>query len=104
MASDMLNGDGLVVLFQRHNDRYVHEAGIAGLNSEVALLKSVEGSPDEVWPISPPCQQVHFEERLGRLQIALAVGMAGTSHWSMSVELDPARGRITFDVACRVRT
>ena len=29
--------------------------------------------------------------------------MAGKSHWSASVELDPDNGRVTFDVACRVR-
>jgi hypothetical protein len=103
MAVDMLNGDGLVVLFQRHDDRYVHEADIVGLNGQVALLRSVEGSPDEVWPTSPPCQQVHFEKRLGGLQVALAVGMAGASHWSVSVELDPTARRITFDVACRLQ-
>jgi hypothetical protein len=28
--------------------------------------------------------------------------MAGTSHWSVSVEADTARGEIVFDVACRI--
>ena len=29
--------------------------------------------------------------------------MAGRSHWSASVELDPHSGSLTFDMACRVR-
>jgi hypothetical protein len=34
---------------------------------------------------------------------ALLVGMAGASHWSASVEADPIRERIIFDVACRIK-
>lgn len=34
--------------------------------------------------------------------MGLAVGMAGKSHWSQSVESDPASLSLTFDVACRV--
>ena len=41
--------------------------------------------------------------RAGAPQSALLVGMAGKSHWSVSVELDPAPAGVHFDVACRVR-
>ena len=35
--------------------------------------------------------------------MALLIGMAGKSHWSQSVETDPATTSLTFDVACRVQ-
>ena len=34
---------------------------------------------------------------------AFLLGMAGNSHWSMSVQVESARRRAIFDVACRLR-
>ncbi len=67
------------------------------------LLQSLEGTPEEPWPASPPFQQAHLEQRGGSRQVVLLVGMAGSSHWSASVEIDPAAHAATFDVACRLR-
>jgi hypothetical protein len=68
----------------------------------IGALASVEGSPEEEWPASPPFQALEVAERTGR-PVALLVGMAGKSHWSASVELDPRARSLRFDVACRVR-
>ena len=67
------------------------------------ILESVEGTPNQNWPPSPPLQELHLESRPDGKQLALLVGMAGNSHWSMSVEFDPAAGKALFDVACRVK-
>lgn len=67
------------------------------------LLESIEGTPDDDWPPSPALQELHLEERPDGRRLALLVGMAGTSHWSLSVELDPVQRRALFDVACRVK-
>ena len=66
------------------------------------LLASVEGTAAEPWPASPPFQQAHLESRPGGRQVVLLVGMAGSSHWSASVEIDPASDAALFDVACRM--
>ncbi len=70
---------------------------------QTQVLESIEGTPDQNWPPSPPLQELHLESRPDGKQLALLVGMAGTSHWSMSVEFDPHAGRAIFDVACRVK-
>jgi hypothetical protein len=99
----LLEGGGIAVRFAFHEDRYSHEILLADGSQWIPILKSVEGSPDDEWPASPPLQSLHLETRPGNRQLALLVGMAGHSHWSMSVELDSAAARVTFDVACRTR-
>jgi hypothetical protein len=99
----LLEADGLRVRFAFHEDRHTHEISLADGSRWIPILLSVEGSPEDEWPASPPLQSLHLESRPGNRQLALLVGMAGHSHWSMSVELDPAAARVTFDVACRTR-
>ena len=91
------------VRFFLRDDRYAHDIVVADGESWQVVLKSLEGTPEDAWPASPPLQSLHVETRGDDRQLALLVGMAGKSHWSASVELDPQTGRITFDVACRVR-
>ena len=98
-----LEGGGLRVRFAFHDDRYAHEIALADGSQWIPVLSSVEGSPEDEWPASPPLQSLHLESRPENRQLALLVGMAGHSHWSMSVELDPAAARVTFDIACRAR-
>lgn len=100
----VLECDWLRVEFARPGDRFGHVISARDANGEwVAVLESIEGTPAEHWPASPALQEVHFEDRPGGQRLALAVGMAGKSHWSLSVACDPAAGRLLFDVACRVR-
>ncbi len=65
-------------------------------------LTSEEGDDRDQWPLSPPLQQSSMETAAHGRNIALLVGMAGKSHWSVSVECDPATSSLVFDVACRV--
>lgn len=68
---------------------------------ERLLLESVEGTPAEAWPASPPLQDASFETRPDGSQLLLLVGMAGRSHWSASFQLLPLEETIEFDIACR---
>ena len=103
-----MNNDGVVIEcgllrieFVWSADRYGHRILTSTPGGE-CILTSREGRPDEKWPPSPPLQSLHLEDRPGGVRIAMLVGMAGRSHWSMSVETDIARSRLLFDVACRV--
>jgi len=90
----------LRVEFTRTSDRYSHHIFVVRGGSAQLVLSSEEGTPEDYWPPGPPLQQLSIEDR-GPLQVALGVGMAGSSHWSMSVETSPAQ--LIFDVACRKR-
>ena len=97
-------GGGFAVDFERQGDRYAHKILRVDGTTERMLLTSLEGGADESWPPSPPLQQLHVEERPGGLVIAFLVGMAGSSHWSLSCSLDAESRRIEFDVAVRLKT
>jgi hypothetical protein len=103
MNSAMLTTPLLELRFERCGDRFRHQVGLAGgLGSDV-VLRSIEGQPDDEWPPSPPLQSMHLAtDPNGRRRLML-VGMAGSSHWSMTVEAEVAHDRFHFDVACRVR-
>lgn len=92
------SGD-LQLAFVRSGDRFSHYLAPVG-DSHAPWLASVEGLPDDPWPPSPPWQELHIECR-GDQQVAMLVGRAGGSHWSMSVEPRTAEGGFLFDVACR---
>jgi hypothetical protein len=103
-----MNHDGVVIEcgllrieFVWSADRYNHRILTSAPHGEYSLT-SREGRPDEKWPPSPPLQSLHLEDRPGGIRIAMLVGMAGRSHWSMSVEADRTHSRLLFDVACRV--
>ena len=90
------------VSFFRLGDRVAHAIFSREAGGEVELYRSLEGTDADDWPPSPPLKELSFEQRPGGVQLALLVGMAGASHWSLSVELDPATERLTFDAACRL--
>ena len=93
---------GLAVTFDRRGDRYGHTICLRAGDRAVDVLHSVEGNADEPWPPSPPLQALQCEARLGGISVALLVGMAGKSHWSLSCQAEPEGSGIAFDVACRV--
>ena len=97
------DGRGLRVVFQRQADRWTHRIEIIDGAQSCCLLTSVEGTSDQPWPPSPPLQQLSIEELAPGNRVALLLGMAGRSHWSASVECDPASLSLLFDVACRVQ-
>ncbi|MFC1757330.1 hypothetical protein ACFL2H_00995 [Planctomycetota bacterium] len=99
------------VNFAWSGDRFSHT--IDRRNEEGAwetILRSVEGTPDDSWPPSPPFQEVESHVVGNGLTCLLAVGRAGSSHWSASVEeiQDDLRSedetRFRFDVACRLKS
>ncbi|MGD9721045.1 MAG: hypothetical protein AB7O59_03205 [Pirellulales bacterium] len=92
---------GLRVCFTWRDDRYTHALWADRGGEWTRLLESVEGDPSEPWPASPPWQSLHVEPRAGGSQVALLVGMAGKSHWSAGIELDPRVAQVRFEIACR---
>jgi hypothetical protein len=93
------------LLFDWRGDRFGHSvkfvASAAGDQIPRTLLESVEGKPDEAWPASPVLQEFHCETRDEGRIVALLVGRAGKSHWSLSVLCDPRREALLFEAACR---
>ena len=94
----------LALRFAWREDRYGHEISWTPRPSDdpQVVLTSIEDRPDEHWPASPPFQSLDVQGATGKRPVVLLVGMAGKSHWSASVELDPPGERSRFDVACRV--
>src|SRR5438067_13480407 len=87
--------------FARLNDRYAQRISLIAADGAIQpLLESVEGSPHDDWPSSPPLQSLTIETR-GDHVVALLVGMAGGSHWSASIEAVAGKAELIFDIACR---
>jgi hypothetical protein len=103
----LLEAGDLRVRFYWHLDRYAHEVSRRIDGDWRPLLTSIEGSPQDDWPASPPFQSLHIDERDDGRTLALLVGMAGKSHWSASIEIETREQEpttcVSFDVACRVR-
>jgi len=99
-------GIGFRVTFVWHRDRFAHTVGIVDNERLSPMLASLEGTDDDDWPPSPPLQNLTIEDRRDGHRVALLVGMAGTSHWSVSIEPAAAADEMGFivDVACRVKT
>lgn len=93
----------LEVVVNRIADRYEHEICLHVNGNRLRLLKSCEGDDQDGSPPSPPIQDISVEKR-AQSQVALGVGMAGTSHWSISMEAGNDSGSIEFDVACTPRS
>ena len=86
-------------MFQWRDDRFGHTVFLD--DDEVAT--SIEGDADDEWPSSPPIQQLSLESA-GESNVLLGVGGAGTSHWSISVELSSDPVAAKFDLACRFKS
>jgi hypothetical protein len=95
-------GNGLAVEFFRRQDRYVHVIYRIATGLALPVWETVEGTDAEDWPASPPLQQLSIQTLPDGRRVALLVGMAGTSHWSLSVEPSPSDTALIFDVACRL--
>jgi len=95
-------GLGVVVEFSHKGDRFTQTICLVDGERVVPLAASVEGTDREAWPPSPPLQQLSVEMQED-VPVALLVGMAGTSHWSLSVQAIAERRELFFDIACRVR-
>lgn len=102
MPNDLILGEQLRVRFHWVEDRFAHAIELKLGPETVTLLTSCEGTSQQRWPPSPPLQQLHVAELAPDRRAALLLGMAGNSHWSLSVEAERSRPELIFDVACRV--
>ncbi len=93
------DGQALRVRFERVGDRYGHELELVRRQETQSLLASFEAGDNPAWPASPPLQQISMETNARGQVVAMLLGMAGKSHWSLSVEVQDAA--LVFDVACR---
>ena len=96
-------GFGLAIEFQWCHDRFAHtvfELRPDGVRQP--SLHSIEGTEKQRWPSSPPVQHVSLQ-RNEHHETILGIGMAGHTHWSLSVESIQEPPSLMFDVACRVR-
>ncbi len=94
-------GTGLRIDFVRRGPRWGHQISVLAQGRGVPLLESVEGDDQQPFPPSPPLQQLVIEPRPGGVPVAMSVGMAGTSHWSVCVEALAATLTLRLDIACR---
>jgi hypothetical protein len=88
-----------IVKFDWQHDRFQHQLAVDG----TIVGQSLEGDSAEIWPASPPIQQISLEQIDGR-EMVLGVGAAGRSHWSLSAGpcIDD-KSAILFDLACRCK-
>ena len=96
MSVSEIVGEAITIQFPRSGDRFAHSILLDGQ----PVATSLEGGDADDWPPSPPLQQLSIED-LGNGPVGLLVGMAGRSHWSLSVELQG--NEVVFDAACRIR-
>lgn len=99
----ILEGGPWRVTIERAGDRLAHRVDVRQGAGWRELLASIEGATDDVWPASPPLQELHTQTHGVAAPLALLVGMAGKSHWSLSASVQAAGETALFDVACRAR-
>jgi hypothetical protein len=102
IAESSAGADALRLDFVWRGDRFAHVLSLVGAGGvAIPLLESVEGTPLDAAPSSPPLQSVSIETLPGGRRAALLVGMAGRGHWSASIEAVPGEAALVFDIACR---
>jgi hypothetical protein len=104
-ANTIVAGSGaqrLRVSFAERLGQFVGSVWLEESRQAWELLRELQ-LEDQIWPASPPWQELHVHEQHG-FRALMLVGRAGTSHWSMAVSADDAQRAIVFDVACRLRS
>lgn len=92
---------GLALRLIWQQDRFGHVIELLRNGQRQPLLSTVADAPQAAWPNNTPLQQASLETIDGRLAI-LGVGLAGTSHWSLSIEtLTGDNVGLRIDCACR---
>lgn len=91
--------DRISVQFYRFENRFGHQIDI-DLAAGSLKLRTDDALVDE-WPPSPPLQDIHFEDR-GEHQLLFGVGMAGQTHYSLSIDCD-LRHELKFEFAARLK-
>lgn len=89
----------VTVQFFRTAHQFGHCVSWTTGEQTIEMITNVEAGMD--WPPSPPVQDVHFEDRDAN-QILFGVGMAGKSHYSLSIESN-RRDKLSFEFACHLK-
>ena len=89
-------GCGVRAEFYFVNDRFHHTLFRVKAGALISSLESVEGSPTDDFPPSPPFSELHQQD-----ETLFLTGATVTGHWSMSVQ--PIDRVLLFDIACRVK-
>jgi hypothetical protein len=100
--TEILKDDHWQIRFVRHGDRWAHTIGVVLGDRLLPLLASIEGNEVDLWPPSPPLKDFHLHDANGSTT-AMLVGMAGNSHWSVTVQLADGDPAVKFDIACRIK-
>ncbi len=96
----LLTHGPLRLRFEKQADRYAQVIEVSDDHGWSPIARTVEGTADQAWPLSPTWQELTIEQRGPSQQIIFSVGKAGTSHWSGSFSTLPAGG-IRCEIACR---
>lgn len=92
------HGLGIAGDFRERNGQIDHRWFLVKNERRLPILQSVESTLE--WPPSPPVQQFSIEEHDSGT-VAMGLGMAGNSHWSVSFQFDRKSVCIVADIACR---
>ncbi len=95
------DGVGLQVRFSWRQDRHCHTISLLVDDRPIPYSNRSKVQVSTFGLPAHPLQQRSVEELRPATKVALLVGMAGKSHWSMSVEPANDRAGFVFDVACR---
>lgn len=82
--------------FDWKDDRYQHCWKLSD-----ARVDSVESNGVQLWPVSPPLQQIHQQSFGDGREVVFGVGMSGRGHWSASYTLIPDLKCWIVELACR---
>ncbi len=97
------------VAWYRCGDRYGHRILLRAGGDWVEGAATLEDKEPSLWPSSPPIQQVGSQDVPATTResspalpapVWFGLGMAGRSHWSVSIQ--PDETGVRFDWACRV--
>ena len=95
------NGNGLYVRCLWQHDRFGHEIGLIDAGNRIPILSSCEGCAEDVWPVSPPLQQIHSQDVDGN-PVLFGIGMSGASHYSTSMLLAAVEESIELQIESAV--
>lgn len=97
--SVVLDGQSLGKLeFHWREDRFCHQWKFQDSDFE---LQSIESCSEQLWPESPPLQQIHSQSFDDGREIIFGVGMSGRGHWSASFTLVPELKCWIVELACK---
>lgn len=97
LASIDADGNGICVEFTKQIDRFEHTVLTVRAGDKIPVLRSIEGTPEDYAPPSPPYAELHQQD-----SVLFLSGATTIAHWSMSLEV--VEQQIVFDVACRMKS